>query len=55
VEVDFSTSTFYSLLSFMFQFNNLEEHEMGELRDSTPQVKRFLAGALFNSFGSGLG
>ena len=27
---------------------------MGELRDSTPQVKRFLAGALFNSLGSGL-
>lgn len=27
---------------------------MGELRDSTPQVKRFLAGALFNALGSGL-
>ena len=27
---------------------------MGELRDSTPQVKRFLVGALFNSLGSGL-
>ena len=27
---------------------------MGELRDSSPQVKRFLAGALFNSLGSGL-
>lgn len=27
---------------------------MVELRDSTPQVKRFLAGALFNSLGSGL-
>ena len=27
---------------------------MGELRDSTPQVKRFLAGALFNSLGGGL-
>ena len=27
---------------------------MGELRDSTPQVKRFLAGALLNSLGSGL-
>ena len=27
---------------------------MRELRDSTPQVKRFLAGALFNSLGSGL-
>jgi MFS family permease len=27
---------------------------VGELRDSTPQVKRFLAGALFNSLGSGL-
>ena len=27
---------------------------MGELRDSTPQVKRFLAGALFNSLGSGV-
>lgn len=27
---------------------------MGELRYSTPQVKRFLAGALFNSLGSGL-
>ncbi|MEY4901130.1 MAG: hypothetical protein RI895_1552 [Actinomycetota bacterium] len=27
---------------------------MGELRDSSPQVRRFLAGALFNSLGSGL-